>query len=121
GGDIDPASVEAARENARRAGVADIVRFEAADARAFTGGDPGGIVATNPPYGERMMELADAARLYREFGDAMRGSAAWKLYILSSHPDFEREFGRKAAKKRKLYNGMIKCDLYMYYTNVRAM
>jgi putative N6-adenine-specific DNA methylase len=114
GGDIDPACVAASQENARRAGVADVVRFETADARAFTGGDTAGIIATNPPYGERLLERSGAARLYREFGSAARALDGWKLYILSSHPDFEDEFGRKATKKRKLYNGMIKCDLYMY-------
>jgi putative N6-adenine-specific DNA methylase len=115
GGDIDPSCVETARENARRAGVADIVRFETADARAFKCGDgERGIIVTNPPYGERMMEREEAARLCRDFGAAARSLDGWKLYILSPHPEFERDFGKKAAKKRKLYNGMIKCDMYSY-------
>ena len=114
GGDVDPACVTIARENARRAGVSDIVRFETADARRFSRAVPGGLVISNPPYGERVMERREAEELYREFGACAKGLEGWKLYILSSHPEFEREFGRRADKKRKLYNGMIQCNLYMY-------
>ncbi len=113
GGDVDPACIEIARANARRAGVADIVRFETADARSFYRPEPG-VVISNPPYGERVMERADAERLYRQFGQAAARLRGWKFYLLSSHTEFERAFGRKADKKRKLYNGMIKCDLFMY-------
>ncbi len=113
GGDIDPKCIDIARENAKRAGVGDIVRFEAADAGRFSQPGPGAIV-TNPPYGERVMERRDAERLYREFGSAVLKLPDWKMYILSSHTEFERTFGRTADKKRKLYNGMIKCDLFMY-------
>jgi putative N6-adenine-specific DNA methylase len=116
GGDVDPACVDLARENARRAGVAEHIRFETADARAFAPKESDGVLVTNPPFGERVMERADAETLYREFGAAAKHiGGGWTLYILSSHTEFERAFGRKAAKKRKLYNGMIKCDLFMYY------
>lgn len=115
GSDIDAENVALAEENAKRAGVADIVRFKQADARRFSPEAERGIVVTNPPYGERVMEKADAERLYREYGSAVRPLRDWKLYILSSHTEFERSFGKKAVKKRKLYNGMIKCDLFMYY------
>jgi putative N6-adenine-specific DNA methylase len=115
GGDVDPACIDISRENARRAGVSDDVRFEVADARVFAPEKPAGIIVTNPPYGERVMEHADAERLYREFGAVTAKLAGYKMYILSSHTEFERAFGKKAVKKRKLYNGMIKCDLFMYY------
>ena len=113
GTDIDPDCIEIARANARRAGVENIVRFETADARQFDT-EGGGIIVTNPPYGERIMERRDAERLYRQFGQAVRHSEGWKMYILSSHTEFERSFGRSADKKRKLYNGLIKCDIFMY-------
>jgi putative N6-adenine-specific DNA methylase len=113
GGDIDPKCIEISRENAKRAGVGDIIKFEVADAGKFAMSGPGDIV-TNPPYGERVMEQRDAQRLYREFGSAVLKLPDWKMYILSSHTEFERTFGRTADKKRKLYNGMIKCDLFMY-------
>jgi putative N6-adenine-specific DNA methylase len=114
GGDIDPQSVRIAQDNARRAGVSEHVRFETADARSFSRGTTGGLIMTNPPYGERIMERKDAERLYAAFGKAAASLRDWRLFILSSHPDFEQAFGRRATKKRKLYNGMIKCDLFMY-------
>ena len=114
GSDIDPKAITIARENAERAGVADVIRFEVADAAAFDRRTERGVIVTNPPYGERIMEKEQAEQLYRSFGEAYRKTANWQLYLLSSHTEFERCFGRTADKKRKLYNGMIKCDLFMY-------
>ncbi len=114
GSDIDPKAVEIARENARRAGVDDVVRFEVADALTFDRKTERGIIVTNPPYGERIMEKREAEALYAGFGRAYRETENWKLFLLSAHTEFERCFGRTANKKRKLYNGMIKCDLFMY-------
>lgn len=115
GSDIDPKAVEMARENAERAGVSDIVRFETADALGFDRKTDRGVIVTNPPYGERIMERREAEELYRGFGRAYQAAEHWQLYLLSSHTEFERCFGIPADKKRKLYNGMIKCDLFMYY------
>ena len=115
GSDIDPAAIRIAQENAQRAGVADLVRFEVADAMQFNRKTEAGIIVTNPPYGERIMEKQEAETLYHGFGKAWAASENWKLYLLSSHTEFERTFGRQADKKRKLYNGMIKCDLFMYF------
>lgn len=112
--DIDAKAVALARQNAARAGVAELIEFSVADARTFARETERGVLVTNPPYGERLMEKQAAETLYREFGAALRGRENWKLYLLSSHTEFERSFGREADKKRKLYNGMIKCDLYMY-------
>ena len=112
--DIDPHAIEIARENALRAGVDDVVRFEVADALSFDRKTERGIIVTNPPYGERIMERREAEGLYAGFGKAYFATENWKLYLLSSHTEFERTFGRTADKKRKLYNGMIKCDLFMY-------
>ena len=115
GGDIDPAAVELARHNAQLAEVDDIVRFEAADARTFHWGGMYGRIVTNPPYGERIMERREAEELYRAFGKAWtKFPETWKLYLLSSHTEFERTFGKTADRKRKLYNGMLKCDLFLY-------
>ena len=115
GSDIDPRAVAIARENAGRAGVDDVVRFEAADAIAFDRQTERGVIVTNPPYGERILEKQEAETLYLGFGQALAKCPNWQLYLLSSHTEFERCFGRPADKKRKLYNGMIKCDLYMYF------
>ena len=115
GGDIDPAAVELSRHNAGLAGVEDTVRFEAADAAGFHRDERSGRVVTNPPYGERLLEKREAEDLYRAFGRAAaKLPRGWEVDVLSSHTEFERAFGRPADKKRKLYNGMIKCDLFMY-------
>ena len=115
GGDIDQKSIDIAKENAKRAGVSEHIRFETADAASFFRKESGGIVMTNPPYGERVMHKSEAEDLYRNFGAVAKKLDGWKMYILSSHTEFERTFGKTATKKRKLYNGMIKCDLFMYY------
>ncbi len=115
GGDIDPEAVALARHNAQLAEVDDVVRFDVDNATRFHWGGLYGRVVTNPPYGERVMERKEAEELYRAFGRAWdKLPEGWKLYLLSSHTEFERTFGKRADKKRKLYNGMLKCDLFMY-------
>ena len=109
------AAVELARHNARLAEVDDIISFEVSDATRFHFGGLRGRIVTNPPYGERIMERKEAEDLYRAFGRAMRDMPPkWRILVLSSHTEFERTFGRTADKKRKLYNGMLKCDAYMF-------
>ena len=118
GGDIDPAAVELAKHNAALAGVEDCIRFEVADAGQFHRDSEYGQLVTNPPYGERLLEKKEAEALYRVFGAAMaKMPPKWRILVLSSHTEFERTFGRTADKKRKLYNGMIKCELHMYFKN----
>lgn len=113
--DIDPAAVRLSRENAARAGVAEDIRFETADARALRVPSEKGVIVCNPPYGERMLERQQARELYRDFGACARKLTGFRKFILSSDPDLERAYGMPADKKRKLYNGMIRCDLYMYF------
>ena len=115
GGDIDPCAIRIAQENAVKAGVDDVVRFEVADAAALRCTGEYGQVVTNPPYGERLLEQQEAEALYKVFGTTYRSiPPKWRVLVLTSHPEFEKFFGRKADKKRKLYNGMIKCDLYQF-------
>ncbi len=115
GSDLDPQTVELARENARLAEVDDLLDFRVADARQFASEVPQGRIVTNPPYGERLMEKEEAQGLYRDFGRAFfRLPKGWELYLLSSHTEFERCFGRPAPKKRKLYNGPLMCNLFQY-------
>ena len=73
-----------------------------------------GVIICNPPYGERMLEKQCAQRLYQALGRHLKYADGWKKFIITSEPEFEHYFGRRADKKRKLYNGMIKCDYYMY-------
>ena len=112
--DIDPRAVAMARDNARRAGVDDCITFAVADAREFDRTTDRGVIVTNPPYGERLMEKREAEALYTAFGAAYAKTEHWRLYLLSSHTEFERAFGRPADKKRKLYNGTLRCDLFQY-------
>jgi len=115
GGDIDPAAVALSRHNAELAGVGECIRFEEADAGKFHRDSEYGQVVTNPPYGERLLDRQQAESLYAAFGAACRQlPPKWRVVVLSSHTEFERCFGREADKKRKLYNGMIKCDAFLY-------
>ena len=114
GSDIDPRAVEISRANAERAGVADIVEFSVADAREFDRSTERGVIVTNPPYGERLMEKREAERLYTDFGRALSRVKGWDIYLLSSHTELERCLGTLAGKRRRLYNGMIRCELYIY-------
>ncbi len=115
GGDIDPKAVRIARENAVKAGVEELVRFDTADAASLRCQGEYGQLVTNPPYGERLLEQEEAAALYTTFGEVYRTiPPKWRVLVLSSHPEFEKHFGRKAGKTRKLYNGMIKCSLYQF-------
>ena len=117
GGDIDPRAVDIARDNARKAGVDDCIRFEVADAASkFRRDSQYGQLVTNPPYGERLLERQEAEELYRMLGKVWKTlPEGWRTLVLSSHTEFERAFGRPADKKRKLYNGMIPCQVYMYF------
>ena len=113
GSDIDPQCVQLSIENARKAGVSGTVFFGCADAakRDYSGQ---GVLFANPPYGERLLDVQTAEKLYAAFGRAV-GDSPKRQYILSSDAMFERCYGKKADKRRKLYNGMLKCDLYMYF------
>ncbi|MFI3313307.1 MAG: class I SAM-dependent RNA methyltransferase [Eubacteriales bacterium] len=115
GSDHDPESLEIAKSNAKKAGVDHLIEFSLADATRSTMPAESGIIICNPPYGERMMEQKSAQKLYGYMGKQWAHAAPdFKKYIISSEPEFEHFYGKKASKKRKLYNGMIKCDLYMY-------
>jgi len=113
--DIDPAVLNVARENAAKAGVSEYISFSEADARTISLPAERGVLITNPPYGDRLLDAHEAEQLYRSIGRNWRGREDWKLYILSSNLDFEKNFGRRAAKRRKLYNGMIQCQLFMFF------
>ena len=115
GSDNDPKCVSLAMANARKAGVANLITFKDGDATKLSLPAESGILVCNPPYGERMLERQSAQRLYHALGKHLRYADGWQKFIITSEPEFEHYFGRRADKKRKLYNGMIKCDYYMYY------
>lgn len=118
GSDVDPACVELSRANARRAGVASRITFACADARAFASPEPGarGTIVTNPPYGERLGDLASSRKLAEAFGRALRENVPfWQIYVISADEDFARYFGRRPDKVRKLYNGMLRCSYFQFF------
>ena len=119
GSDNDPKCVSLSMANARKAGLGDLIEFKDGDATKMSLPTDGGIFIANPPYGQRMMEQKSAQRLYADLGRHLRYADGWKKYIITSEPEFEHYFGARADKKRKLYNGMIKCDYYMYLNNQR--
>ncbi|MDD6483210.1 MAG: class I SAM-dependent RNA methyltransferase [Clostridiales bacterium] len=113
--DIDPETVRLASDNAQKAGVGKWVRPVCADVRKMQMSEPYGTVICNPPYGERMGEKRECERLYGDMGRVFSRLDKWNYYILTSNEDFERLFGKRADKKRKLYNGMLKCGVYQYF------
>jgi len=119
GSDNDPACVSLAFANARKAGVADSVDFRDGDATKLSLPCDEGILVCNPPYGERMLEQHSAQRLYSALGRHLKFADRWNKFIITSEPEFEHYFGRRADKKRKFYNGKIKCDYYMYTSQTR--
>ena len=112
--DIDEDSLDIARSNAQKAGVAKHIIFLAGDATRLPLPCDKGIICCNPPYGERMGEQQSARRLYQALGRHLKYADGWKKVIISSEPEFERCFGRPAQKKRKLYNGRLLCYVYLY-------
>ena len=113
GFDIDEESVRLSIDNSAKAGVKSRIRIEQADICDFQ--PMNAITVCNPPYGERMLEIREAEQLYKIMGEVFKTDSENPCYVISPHEDFERFFGKKADKKRKLYNGMIKCNLYMYF------
>ena len=119
GSDNDPKCISLSMANARKAGVGDIITFKDGDATKMDLPAQSGVIVCNPPYGQRMMEQQSAQRLYAALGRHLKFADQWQKFIITSEPEFEHYFGRRADKKRKLYNGMIKCDYYMYTENKR--
>ena len=119
GSDSDPQCVSLSFANAKKAGVSDCVTFADGDATKMSLPAESGILICNPPYGERMMEQQSAQRLYSALGRHLKFANDWKKYVITSEPEFEHWFGKRADKKRKFYNGKIKCDYYIFTDNKR--
>ncbi|WP_394579614.1 THUMP domain-containing class I SAM-dependent RNA methyltransferase [Cytobacillus firmus] len=115
GADIDHRMVKIAEENAFEAGLGDLINFKQMQVRDFTTAKEYGVIVGNPPYGERLGEKAAVQRMYAEMGSAFAPLDTWSIYILTSDEEFETHYGRKATKKRKLFNGFIRTDFYQYW------
>ncbi|MBQ9085472.1 MAG: class I SAM-dependent RNA methyltransferase [Clostridia bacterium] len=115
--DIDEEALKIAKDNAYRAGVLNSMKIFCRDARTILAPGRRGTIVTNPPYGERLGSMEEVESLYRDIGRHFRSLEPWQAYIITSHEGFERLYGRKADKVRKLYNGMIPCYLYQFFKN----
>ena len=113
--DIDPECVSLTAQNCKRAGVWDHVKVFQRNALEISTGGRRGTVVCNPPYGERLLTMEQTETLYKKMGKHFATLDNWQIYILTSHEGFERLYGRRADKVRKLYNGMIRCNYYQFF------
>lgn len=114
GSDKDPQAIKTARINAEEAGVEDCIVFETQELASFSVHGTGGVIVTNPPYGERMGEIQEVTALYESLGKKLKTMETWSLNAITAFEGFEKVYGKKATKNRKIYNGRIKCYFYQY-------
>ncbi|MDC0761516.1 class I SAM-dependent RNA methyltransferase [Brevibacillus porteri] len=115
GTDMDDEILKIARHNATEAGVDDLIHFQRMDVRDVRTKRKYGYLICNPPYGERLGEWKQVAKMYGEMGETFAAMDTWSFYVITSDEQFEEHFGRTASKKRKLYNGNIKVDYYQFF------
>ena len=115
GSDINGRMIEIAQANAEEIGLGDSIQFKQQAVKDFKTEKDYGVIVANPPYGERLGEEEQVRVLYREMGEVFRPLKTWSKYILTSDLAFEEFYGAKATKKRKLYNGAIRTDLFQYW------
>ncbi len=114
GYDVDPEVLKTARKNAEEAGVSHLIHFQQRPVKELRHPKKYGFIITNPPYGERLEEKETLPKIYSEFGESFENLDSWSAYMITSYEDTERYFGRRADKKRKIYNGMIKTNFYQF-------
>lgn len=115
GSDINGRMIEIAKANAEEIGLGDSIRFKQQAVKDFKTEKEYGVIVANPPYGERLGEEEQVRALYQEMGVVFRPLKTWSKYILTSDLAFEEFYGAKATKKRKLYNGALRTDLFQYW------
>lgn len=114
GFDINKDAVSLAMRHAKNAGVSDKIHFQVADMRTLRSRYSHGVIITNPPYGERLLSENELKVLYKDFGDVYRSLDEWSAYVITSYDNFEKYFGKRSDKTRKLYNSELECKLYRY-------
>ncbi len=115
GSDIDHKMIEISKANALEAGLADLIDFKQMQVSDLSINKNNGYIVANPPYGQRISEEDEVSELYSQLGEVMQNHPSWSVYILTSFKNFERSYGEKATKKRKLFNGFIETDYYQYF------
>ena len=114
GYDIDDKMVAVARENARLAGVEDMIHFQRRSVENLSHPKKYGFIITNPPYGERLEDKETLPAIYRTLGERYMALDSWSMYVISAYGQAEQDIGRKADKNRKIYNGMMKTNFYQF-------
>ena len=115
GSDIDHRMIDISHQNALEAGLGELIQFKQMQVKDFTSKEEYGFIVGNPPYGERIGDREKVEDMYREMGRTFKELDTWSVYILTSHPKFEKLYGKKATKKRKLFNGFIRTDYYQFW------
>lgn len=115
GYDIDQSMVAIAQQNARAAGLSQDITFKQLALKDWRTEKLNGVIVANPPYGERLSDQANVRELYRQMGQLYRPMTTWSKYILTADLEFEKFYGAPATKKRKLYNGALRTDLFQYW------
>ena len=117
GSDIDPKAIKLAKRHAERAGLKDIINFNVSDVKNFDISEKCGTIVTNPPYGERVYDKEEAEECYRNLGEVYKTLDKWSLFVITSAKNFEKQFGKRADRERKLFNSNKECRYYYYYAN----
>jgi putative N6-adenine-specific DNA methylase len=115
GTDIDHRMIKIAQENSFEAGLGDLIQYKQMQVRDITTPKEYGVIVGNPPYGERLGDKPAVEQMYKEMGQAFSRLDTWSIYIMTSNENFEQFYGKPATKKRKLFNGFIRTDLYQYW------
>ena len=115
GSDIDPKAVKLAHRHAERAGLDKYIKFDVKDVKNFSSNLSGGTIVTNPPYGERVYDIKEAESCYKSLGQAVKKLDGWSTFVITSAKSFEKHFGKKADRERKLYNSNKECRFFYYY------
>ncbi|AQP41537.1 class I SAM-dependent RNA methyltransferase [Streptococcus gallolyticus subsp. gallolyticus] len=115
GFDIDGRMIDIAKKNAEEAGLADVIKLKQMRLQDLKTDKINGVIVSNPPYGERLLDDKAVDILYNEMGQTFAPLKTWSKFILTSDEQFERKYGSQADKKRKLYNGTLRVDLYQFY------
>ena len=115
GFDIDGRMIDIAKKNAEEAGLADVIKLKQMRLQDLKTDKINGVIVSNPPYGERLLDDKAVDILYNEMGQTFAPLKTWSKFILTSDEQFEQNYGSQADKKRKLYNGTLRVDLYQFY------
>ena len=116
GSDIDENPLSLAKKHIVQAGLSNKILVHQEDLRTVQRAEPQGVFMVNPPYGERLGDRKSCEKLYKELGLLLKRHPGWSMCVIASQPDFERHFGRRATKKRRLYNGRLECE-FMIFTS----